>query len=100
MMKLFAYRDRSGDADKEFGRYHALDLYSVIAMMTEPEWEESLRFRDANAGTQMPLEAGKIVSQHFATPTSPGILRMRESKYFRPALQVDDFIAAIRKLFP
>jgi hypothetical protein len=26
MMKLFAFRDRLDDADKEFGRYHALDL--------------------------------------------------------------------------
>ena len=69
-------------------------------MMTESEWEEALRLSTASAGEPMFLEACGIVSEHFATPTSEGIIRMRESPYFRPALEVDKFIAAIRELFP
>jgi hypothetical protein len=30
MMKLFAFRDRFEDPNKEFGRYHALDLYIFL----------------------------------------------------------------------
>jgi len=35
MMKLLAFRDRLDDTDKAFGRYHALDLYTILATMTE-----------------------------------------------------------------
>jgi hypothetical protein len=38
MMKLFAFRDRFKDPDKEYGRYHALDLYMILATTTEKEW--------------------------------------------------------------
>lgn len=37
MMKLFAFRDRLTDATKEFARYHALDIYVVLATTTEKE---------------------------------------------------------------
>lgn len=46
MMKLFAFRDRLYDADKEFGRYHALDLYSIHATTSEEEWHYALELRD------------------------------------------------------
>src|SRR5262249_50169132 len=37
LMKLFAFRDRKDDPDpkKDKGRHHVLDLYAIIAMMTE-----------------------------------------------------------------
>ncbi len=38
MMKLFAFKDRLDDAEKEFGRYHTLDLYTIMATTTEKEW--------------------------------------------------------------
>ncbi|MDF1592715.1 MAG: hypothetical protein P1P89_14455 [Desulfobacterales bacterium] len=37
MMKLFAFRDRLDDINKEYGRYHALDLYTILATTTEEE---------------------------------------------------------------
>jgi hypothetical protein len=46
MMKLFAFRDRVEDADKDFGRYHALDLYTILATTTEDEWAYALQLRD------------------------------------------------------
>jgi hypothetical protein len=46
MMKLFAFRDRAADVNKDLGRYHALDLYSVLAMTSEAEWGEACAFRD------------------------------------------------------
>lgn len=39
MMKLFVFRDRLNDADKEFGRYHALDLYMILATMMKRSGE-------------------------------------------------------------
>jgi hypothetical protein len=100
MMKLFAYRDRSDDAAKGFGQYHALDLYSIVAMMSEPEWAGAMRMHGENASTPEVIEAGEIVGQDYLTQTSKGILRMRESPYFRKTLQIDRFIEAIKELFP
>jgi quercetin dioxygenase-like cupin family protein len=99
LMKLFAYRDRSDDADKQYGRYHALDLYSIIAMMTETEWTEALRLRGVNANSPTLVEARSIVGEHFSTRTSLGILRLCESAYYRPAFQLNDFLAAFKELF-
>ena len=45
-MKLFAFRDRFEDPNKKFGRYHALDLYTILATTTEKEWEYTLQLRD------------------------------------------------------
>jgi hypothetical protein len=100
MMKLFAFRDRLGDADKDFGRYHALDLYAILATATEGEWEYALKLRDRHRDLPGTIEAGCLVSQYFSGIDRPGIIRFRESPYYRPELQLDEFISALKELFP
>ena len=36
-MRLFAFRGRKGDPAKGMAQHHALDLYRVVAMLTEDE---------------------------------------------------------------
>lgn len=62
MMKLFAFKDRVDDADKEFGRYHALDLYTVLATTMEMEWKQALELRDKHREKICIGEAGRLVS--------------------------------------
>jgi len=100
MMKLFAFRDRLKDADKEFGRYHALDLYTILSTTTEKEWKYALKLRDQNENQPYVLEAGHLVSEHFSALDRLGMIRLRESIYYRPELQLDDFMSAIQELFP
>lgn len=100
MMKLFAFRDRVYDADKEFGKYHALDVYSVLAMATEPEWEQAKEWSKSRAGEKAIKEAAQIVHDNFSTMTSLGMLRMQESPYCRPQMQLDQFVSALSELFP
>jgi len=100
MMKLFAFRDRVGDPDNDFGQYHALDLYSALALATEPEWEEALVYSKQHRETPVFTEAANIVDRHFSSLTAEGMLRMRESPYCRPDLQLDDFLSALDELFP
>ena len=100
MMKLFAFRDRFDDQDKDFGQYHALDLYSALALANEREWEEAIALRERHRSAPAVEEAGRIVAQHFLSPTSTGMLRLRESPYSRPDMQLDDFISALGRLFP
>lgn len=99
MMKLFAFRDRLADAAKEFARYHALDIYSVLATTTEKEWGEALELQEVHRAASVVIEAARIVREHFSSSSSLGMLRLRESPYSRANLQVNEFLAALHELF-
>lgn len=100
MMKLFAFRDRLNDAVKEFGRYHALDLYTILATTTEEEWRSALELRDRYGDQHYVREAGDLVSEYFSALSSMGMVRLRESTYYRQELQLGDFMSALQELFP
>lgn len=100
MMKLFAFKDRLEDANKEFGRYHALDLYTILATMTENEWAKALELRDQYGNEPYIREAGRLVAGRFSSLDRLGMIRLRESRYYRPELQIDEFMSALQELFP
>jgi hypothetical protein len=100
MMKLFAFRDRLDDPYKEYGRYHALDLYTILATATEEEWEYALQLRDQYKKDPFNIEASHLVYEYFSTPERLGMIRLRESPYFRPELQIEKFMSALQELFP
>jgi hypothetical protein len=100
MMKLFAFRDRLDDPDKEFGRYHALDLYTILATTTGEEWEYALQLRDHYKNDPPVKEAGNLVSRYFSSQERIGMIRLMESPYYRPELQNEEFISALLEMFP
>ena len=100
MMKLFAFRDRADDRDKELGRYHALDLYTILATTSELEWDRAVQLRKQNKSDRMMKEAAQIVDQNFSSLTSKGLIRIQESPYFRPELKLSEFCKSLRDLFP
>lgn len=100
MMKLFAFKDRLNDPDKEFGRYHALDLYTILATTTEDEWEYALRLRNRYKNDPFTIKAAHLVSEYFSAPERLGMIRLRESPYFRTELQNEKFMSALQELFP
>lgn len=100
MMKLFAFRDRVGDKDKDFGSYHALDLYTVIALTTEVEWKQAQELCMKHSSDPIFDDASRIVGQYFASQNSVGMLRIKESPYFRKELNLAEFMDVLRDLFP
>ena len=98
-MKLFALRDRLNDAEKDFGRHHALDLYTVIGTMAEQDWNESLRLRERHQKDAILIESNRIVGELFASPDSMGTIRLRESAYFRQDFRVAEFTGTLKELF-
>jgi hypothetical protein len=101
LMKLFAFRDQKDNPDpkKDYGKHHALDLYGIVAMMTEAEYTFAKTLRAKYAGEAKVREAGEIVRDDFAGPESIGVLRMREHTLFRPAMDVRTFLAVLHELF-
>ena len=99
MMKLFAFRDRQADEDKNLGRHHALDLYTIVAMQVESEYQESLRLGNLYGGDGHVATAREIIRNDFAAPTSIGVIRLREHPLFRPEFPVLEFLAVLREIF-
>ncbi len=100
MMKLFAFRDRIEDRSKDYGSYHALDLYSIIATTTEEEFKTASALRTRFADNAFVIETGQIVSQLFASKNALGVIRLRESPYFDERFQLDKFVSVLSELFP
>jgi len=67
MMKLFAFRDRIDDENKEFGRYHVLDLYSILATTTEEEWKYTMKLQEKYKNSSYVLEVAKLVNKYFSS---------------------------------
>jgi hypothetical protein len=99
LMKLFAFRDRKDDPAKDFGRHHALDLYTIIAMATEREWDTAARLSQTYHEESAVREAGNIVQEHFSRPESIGTIRLREHPQFTPSLDLPGFASALTELF-
>ena len=78
VMKLFALRDRLEDEEKDFGAYHAFDVYRVIGMMTEEEWNQAVEIRDRYGAAPKIREVGEIATQLFSSLESIGVLRVRQ----------------------
>lgn len=99
MMKLYAFRDRLHDQEKDLGGYHVLDLYTIMATTIEEEWNQATAMANEYSDTPQFREARRIVSEHFGKPASLGVLRLKESKYFESRFEVDEFLSALHELF-
>lgn len=99
MMKLHAFSDRKEDVDKDLGRHHALDAYTIVGMMTEPEYERARRIGAEQSGNPHVQRAQAIVGTDFSAATGMGILRLREHRLFRPDFQLEQFRQVLGELF-
>lgn len=99
LMKLTAYRDRRNDPTSDLGRHHALDVFRIVAMLTEADFDAVrggiARFAD-NAQVQ---SCTGVVASHFARATAPGLLAMREHPLWQNDPQIDLFVEVLNDLF-
>jgi len=98
MMKLFAFDDRKDDEEKDVGRHHAMDLYRIVAMMLEEEYEDAVALGKSYQDDQRVKRAQRIVVDHFGTPTALGMLRLREHQLFREELPLQEFSDVLREI--
>lgn len=99
MMKLHAFSDRKEDERKDVGRHHALDLYTIVGMMTEPEYDEATEVGRLHAADPYVQMAQQIVRADFGSQTGLGVIRLREHPLYRTGFQVDDFIGVLKEVF-
>ena len=90
VFKLFAYRDRMNDDTKDF-RYHAYDLYRVVAMLTEAEAEEVEAMRAKVETDPVVVEASGIAADLFGDADRAGAVAVQGySRVVGSDLSVDD----------
>ena len=104
VMKLFALRDRLEDEEKDFGAYHAFDIYRIVGMMTENEWNQAIDLRSSYRAAPKIKEAGKIAGELFANLESIGVLRVRQharaTRFSIPPENLAALIEDLRELLP
>lgn len=98
MMKLFAFRDRKDDEDKDMGRHHALDVLRIVAMMTRHEYEETHRLFGMHAEQEPVRQARQIARECFADEDAIGMIRIREHQLFRPDIGIGTFLRDLHAL--
>ena len=103
VMKLYAFRDRIDDEKKEFGKHHAYDIFATIINMDEADWNTAAEQRENYQGTNILIEAKKIVSQFFNSEISTGVIRIKENELFQRGKNLFDkylnnFIADLHEL--
>jgi len=98
LMKLGALSDRSEDAEKDYGRHHALDLYRCVAMLTPAEDEAATRIRERQAGSDSLAAAQEQVETLFGEPDAVGLLRLREHELLPEGADIERFVEELRLL--
>lgn len=78
LMKIGALRDRLNDANKDEGRHHALDLYRIVAMLTESEDAHAQRMAVQHAHEPALVGAVGAARELFAPQAGLGRVRLQE----------------------
>ncbi|TVQ33608.1 MAG: hypothetical protein EA376_01765 [Phycisphaeraceae bacterium] len=98
LMKLGALRDRINDADKDEGRHHALDLYRIVAMLTEDEDAVANTLARRHAGEDGLLVAIRVIEELLAPANGLGRIRMREHPLCPPDADADWLASELLRL--
>jgi hypothetical protein len=104
MMKLHAFADRKdksskAESDKQLGRHHALDLYAVVAMMTEGEYHRAVRLGQVYRDNDRLKRSRSIVAESFAALTAPGMIRLQEHPLCRQDFNLTEFMEVLGEIF-
>jgi hypothetical protein len=99
LMKLSAFTDRKADQNKELGRHHALDAYTIVGMMTEAEYDRARALAARSRSDPHFVRVCDVVVAEFGGPTALGILRLREHRLFRDEFRLGEFAATLAEIF-
>jgi hypothetical protein len=99
MMKLHAFNDRKDDENKDLGRHHAMDLYSITGMMTEAEYQRAAQLGEECAEAVYVSRAREIVANDFSSETALGILRLKEHGLYRQDFVTGRFVDVLKEIF-
>lgn len=83
VLKLHAFSDRKEDATADYGRHHAMDIFTTVTDMSETDWETAKQHFDEECEEPYLQQAIDIQREYFGQPTGLGILRMQENEIYQ-----------------
>lgn len=89
ILKLFAFDDRNDKGDTEHAQTHALDVYLIIAMLTQrTDYLEGQNFLSRHRDSEIIQRAQSIVDSKFSSVDKLGWQLVLESSSFYPEINV------------
>lgn len=98
-MKLSAFSDRKDDPVRDLGRHHALDLYTLVGLLTEAEYERVKQLAVLHRASLYVARARRILADDFSENTAIGMLRLREHPLYRPEFRLSEMSTELREIF-
>ncbi|REJ86751.1 MAG: hypothetical protein DWQ34_16800 [Planctomycetota bacterium] len=98
LTKLCAFRDRMDDDNKDLGRHHALDVYRIIALLTEDEDSAVHNLSEEFASHPVVVDAREIAATYFVMKNGIGQLRIREHTLYSDSFDLDRFASELQRL--
>jgi hypothetical protein len=99
LMKLFAFRDEEKKANELDARKHAMDIYSLSALLTIDEYDALPAFRERYSSHSVVVEASAIVQEYFGHRAAVGAVRLQEHPNFPARNQLPDFLDLLADIF-
>jgi hypothetical protein len=100
LMKLSAFADRKDDANRNLGSHHALDVYTIVGMLTEEEYERARELGTLHAGSTHLSRTRMILENFFADSNDIGLLRLKEHDLYRADFRLEEMTSVLREIFP
>lgn len=98
MMKITAFGDQIDNSNESQGRHHALDVYRIVAMLSESQFDQTkLQFAN-NENSPYTQRVRELFTNFFSSKQKLGILRMTEHNFFTENMLIEDFIDSLRDL--
>lgn len=98
MMKVTAFGDQVENEDKNLGRHHALDVYRIVAMMTEEQFLKTKSQFKEHYSSPYVERVRALVKEFFAREDGIGILRMREHAFWGDNMRLPEFMSSLSEL--
>ncbi|MCC7334672.1 MAG: nucleotidyl transferase AbiEii/AbiGii toxin family protein [Pirellulaceae bacterium] len=99
LMKLFAFRDRQADANKNLGQHHAIDIYRIVGLLTKDEDANVRQLASEFANHQHVQEAARIIHHDFLPADGIGRLRLMEHPLYSDQFDLKNFANELAALF-
>jgi hypothetical protein len=99
LMKLHAFYDRIDSVEKALGRHHALDLYRIIAMMNDKDYDTAKELINRHRDADPCKQASFIIHDCFDHKDSIGLVRLQEHESYRADMGFSDFSETLKDLF-
>jgi hypothetical protein len=101
IMKLFAFRDRQNDPNRQLGSHHAFDIFSIIGSLTERELKEVVEFGKDYANEPIVQEAKQIVQNCFTGTSPTGMVAIKSHSLFQNfgSEHYGEFIKILSEIF-